>query len=290
MVPPPPGLSNCALVDPPSPRGTILFMPKKLFAALLVPGLLLASQSASATSGTTSRSERVRLVVDFFDTPEASLVARSVAGLLPALPRQAVDPSASLWNQATGGLNLNSPALDVEYDFFDPVSPGVPPADVLSLLPDSRKFLLGVVDGDALTCPLPGSTFSDTWGAPRPNNRVHVGTDMIAPYGTPVLAVADSTVVRVDRTNEHIPGTDTDPGGLSVAYITTWGDLFYLGHFASIPPEIQPGVRIPAGAVIGIVGNSGNAISSVPHLHIQWHPGAGLPQNPYLLVSRACTG
>jgi murein DD-endopeptidase MepM/ murein hydrolase activator NlpD len=230
------------------------------------------------------------VVVKFFDSPEAAIAARTAAGLLPALSTsdEPLDLSMSVWNPATGALNLDSPALDFEYDYFDPVSPGSLPSALDDLLPDSRKFLIGTVSGSSLVCPLRNSTFSDTWGAPRPNGRVHVGTDMIAPYGSPVLTVADSTVVRVDRVNEHTPGTDIDPGGLSVAYITAWGDVFYSGHFSSIPAEVQPGARLPAGSIMGYVGSSGNAISSVPHLHIQWHPGASVPQNPYQLLQDAC--
>lgn len=263
------------------------YLPAPALASIV---LVLSSVAASAAPQPPSRIERVRIVIDFFRTPEAALAARSKAGLLPSPSTPAeLDLSASVWNPATGSLNLDSPALDFEYDYFDPSSPGLPPSQFESLLPDSRKFLVGSVDGSSLYCPLIGATFSDTWGAPRPNGRVHVGTDMIAPTGTPVLAVADSTVVRVDRTDEHVPGTDIDPGGLSVAYMTLWGDVFYTGHFSSIPPEIQPGARIPAGSVIGLVGSSGNAVSSVPHLHIQWHPGALLPQNPYELIRAACS-
>lgn len=58
-----------------------------------------------------------------------------------------------------------------------------------------------------------------------------------------------------------------DRGGRSVSFIGDDGVRYYGSHLASIEKGIAPGVRIEAGAVIGIVGSSGSARGTVPHLH-----------------------
>ena len=231
-----------------------------------------------------SRVERVLLVMDFFDSPDASAAARQAAGLVNPL----LVPSGlrSPW-AADGSIDASSPLFDVEYDFFDPDAPGLLPSDSVSD-PASRTFMEELMAAGLLTCPAPGSKFSDTWGAPRPNNRLHVGTDMVAPYGSQVLAIADSMVLRVDRVDSYVPATDSDPGGLSVTLVSSWGDVFYYGHFAEINPEIIPGIRVPGGATLGLLGDSGNAASSIPHVHVQWHPMAGPPQNPFWVLRSIC--
>lgn len=251
----------------------------------------LPTTLAGAEAAPLSKVERVLLVVELFDTPQAAVAARSVAGLdvpMDRAPGEDLDLSASVWNATTGELDLNADALDVSYDYFDPAAPDMPPASFDGLLPDTRRFLLGGELLDPLRCPLPRASFSDTWGAPRFNNRVHVGTDMIAPFATPVLAMGDATIVRVDRVDEYRPNVDIDPGGLSVSYITVYGDLVYNAHLSSIPLSIQPGVKILAGSTIGLLGQSGNASISIPHLHLQYHPLAGPPQNPYPLLRTLC--
>ena len=44
---------------------------------------------------------------------------------------------------------------------------------------------------------------------------------------------------------------------------------------------------IAAGTVIGTVGNTGNAITTPPHLHFQIHPGDAPAIDPYPILVRA---
>jgi murein DD-endopeptidase MepM/ murein hydrolase activator NlpD len=256
--------------------------------SLVLLVLLPALPAMASPSYEVSKIERVVAITEFFDSPAAALAVKELANIKP--PNATPDKvySVSAWSASTGELDYSSSIFDISYDYFDPATPGSSPADLGLLLPASRQFLLGFNGFDSLVCPTFSTVFSDSWGDPRPGGRVHVGTDLIAPINTPVVAVASGEVVRVDRVNSHIPGTDIDPGGLSVTYITSWGDVFYNGHFASIPPGISPGTKLLAGSIIGYVGETGNAISSVPHLHIQWHPQAGIPQNPYVWLDRIC--
>jgi len=218
-------------------------------------------------------------VIDFFDSPEASLAVRAAADLNPRT--LAATAWASSW-ASTG----STPASGVEYDYFDPSGTAILPASPAS--PGSTDLISALISAGALRCPVPGSRFTDTWGAPRPNGRLHAGTDLVAPYGTPTQAVADGVVLRVDRVDAFVAATDSDPGGLSVTLLTSWGDVFFYGHFASIPDYVVPGARLLAGSTIGLLGDSGNASLSVPHVHLQWHPLAASPQNPFWVLREIC--
>jgi murein DD-endopeptidase MepM/ murein hydrolase activator NlpD len=139
---------------------------------------------------------------------------------------------------------------------------------------------IGQASGPML-CPVAGpATFTDTWLAPRSGGRRHLGVDIFAAAGTPVVApVAGEVELRADTL-----------GGLS---FHLWGDdgSYYYGAHLSWYEGV--GGRIEAGAVVGYVGRSGNAVGTAPHLHFEIHPGrrrgmASSPMNPTPATGRAC--
>lgn len=134
---------------------------------------------------------------------------------------------------------------------------------------------VGAISG--FVCPAPGAGFINDWGFPRSGGRTHKGTDMFAPRGTPVLAVGNGTI-RV-KTNGL--------GGV-VAYLTTGSAMYYYAHLDGYAAGISTGVSVRTGQTIGYVGNSGNAIGTVTHLHFQIHPGGGSPVNPYPTLAASC--
>lgn len=260
-------------------------------ASVVLTCLLPAAAWASprpTSSAPPSKIERVLAVVELFDTPDAALAARALAGLDLTTTTPGLDLSKSAWSADAFFTQAEKLSADLEYDYFDPAAPGLPPTPLDQLVPGTRRYLIDVATQSGLICPVPTASFYDTWGAPRSGGRVHVGTDMIAEVGIPVLAVGDARIVRVDLVDEFVPGVERDLGGITVTYVTVWGDLFYNGHLSEVPEGIRPGVQVPAGSPIGFIGETGNAALSVPHLHIQWHPMAGLPQNPYPLLAAAC--
>jgi murein DD-endopeptidase MepM/ murein hydrolase activator NlpD len=78
-----------------------------------------------------------------------------------------------------------------------------------------------------------------------------------------VVAVADGTVVRMNG-----PGNQTALGGITVTYRTADGSEWYNAHLDGISSGISPGASVSRGQQIGVVGNTGNARATPPHLHL----------------------
>ena len=91
----------------------------------------------------------------------------------------------------------------------------------------------------------------------------HHGEDLVAPAGTPVLAVADGTLFSVGW---------NDIGGWRLWLRDTAGNEFYYAHLSAYSPLAVAGKTVKAGDVLGFVGTSGDADGGVPHLHFEIHP------------------
>jgi peptidoglycan LD-endopeptidase LytH len=132
--------------------------------------------------------------------------------------------------------------------------------------------------GGQFACPVGAvRSFVDTWGAPRSGGRTHEGTDVFAPHGSPAYAVMDGVISR----------WSTNPlGGITLYLRNDAGDEFYYAHNArNIAPA---GTRVKAGDVIALVGTTGNAATTPPHIHFEIHPGGGSPVNPYGFLKGVC--
>jgi murein DD-endopeptidase MepM/ murein hydrolase activator NlpD len=138
----------------------------------------------------------------------------------------------------------------------------------------SNPRAAGVGFLDYIICPVEGgSPPFDSWLAPRSGGRVHQGIDLLAPSGTPLLAVVSGVVTQ--KTNRL--------GGITVSLMGDNGNRYYYAHLAA-----WEGTNgwVPQGAVIGYNGDSGNA-TGIPHLHFQIMPGNGVPVNPYPSIVQA---
>ena len=127
-------------------------------------------------------------------------------------------------------------------------------------------------------CPVQGSRvdFSDSWTAPRPGGRRHMGTDLFAFKGTAIVAPVSGRLV-------HRQGS---VAGLAFYLYGDDGNVYYGAHLDAY--QSKPG-RIERGGRIGTVGNSGNARGSTPHLHLEIHLGGTEPVNPYPTAKRWCS-
>jgi murein DD-endopeptidase MepM/ murein hydrolase activator NlpD len=116
----------------------------------------------------------------------------------------------------------------------------------------------------------------DTWGAPRygpaPGQvRTHEGQDVFCNYGDPVLASEPGTV------NFDNGGL----GGITTRLFRADGSYWYYTHLSDWNQELSVGDRVEVGDVIGYCGNTGNAITTPPHVHFGWYrPGGVNARNP----------
>jgi murein DD-endopeptidase MepM/ murein hydrolase activator NlpD len=136
-----------------------------------------------------------------------------------------------------------------------------------------------------LTVPVQGlraQDLNDNYEQPRGDGRIHEALDIMAPKGTPVVAVEDGTIVKL---------FDSVPGGLTVYQYDPSGErVYYYAHLHRYATNLKEGQAVRGGGVIGYVGSSGNADPLAPHLHFsifrlgpekQWWTGT--PINPYPL-------
>ncbi|MGH2811015.1 MAG: peptidoglycan DD-metalloendopeptidase family protein, partial [Actinomycetota bacterium] len=85
---------------------------------------------------------------------------------------------------------------------------------------------------EAFTLPVSPSAFANTWGARRSGGRRHKGTDVMAPCGAPVRAVASGSVQ-----NLHSGGN----GGIMAYIRAANGDVFFYAHLKRYAPGIRGG-------------------------------------------------
>lgn len=143
------------------------------------------------------------------------------------------------------------------------------------------KALFAPLNGLTLAMPVVGIRpvdLDDSWGNARDGGkRKHKGIDIFAPRGTPVVAVANGIVSYIGVQPK---------GGQCLWLATEDGSSFYYAHLERWAPGLYEGLEVQAGDLLGYVGNTGNAISTPPHLHF------GVSEhdeyvNPYPLLTKA---
>ncbi|WP_114780622.1 M23 family metallopeptidase [Botryobacter ruber] len=135
---------------------------------------------------------------------------------------------------------------------------------ILRLQPEllrSGQYTVTIQVQPTLAFPIPNKTsrhIASIWGDPRDGGaRRHEGVDIFAPRGTPVVAATAGVVTRVSTT----------PRGGNVIWLSDLSrrQSLYYAHLDS--QLVAPGQRVAAGDTLGLVGNTGNAITTAPHLH-----------------------
>ncbi|MDQ6759314.1 MAG: M23 family metallopeptidase, partial [Acidobacteriota bacterium] len=143
-----------------------------------------------------------------------------------------------------------------------------------------------------LTAPIAGlrqQDIQDTYKAGRANGKPHEASDILAPRGTPVVAMEDGTIRKLFT---------SVPGGLTIYEFDPKQEFcYYYAHLDRYAEGIVEGMEVKRGTVIGYVGTTGNAPANTPHLHLAiYKVGAakrwwdGVPINPYPVLKKLATG
>lgn len=159
----------------------------------------------------------------------------------------------------------------------------------------SRAALANSAPPARIVFPVLGkTTFSDDFGDPRPQGT-HQGNDLIAARHTPVVAAEAGTVERWTRSASagcmlYLHGRS----GTTYLYIHLNNDLGAgndnrgrCTDGTAYAPGLRDGQKVAAGALLGFVGDSGDANGAHPHLHFELHPGGGRAVSPYRWLKRA---
>jgi len=194
-------------------------------------------------------------------------------------PAPAPDPNSAA---VIDGQLPSAPVVTPDLTEADlPVRP-TEPAPMTAVNGNSAEVPLG-----KLMVPVDGVKFSqltDTYNAPRGNERQHQALDIMAPKGTKVFAVADGKVAKLFT---------SVPGGLTVyQFEPTEKFAYYYAHLDKYADGIKEGMELKRGDLVGYVGVTGNSDPKAPHLHFavvqltaekQWWKGT--PVNPYPLMA-----
>ena len=122
----------------------------------------------------------------------------------------------------------------------------------------------------------------DNYTQPRSGGATHEAIDIMAPRGTPVLAVEDGRVTKLFLSKA---------GGITLYQFDPAAEYaYYYAHLDRYADGMTEGATVVKGQVLGYVGSTGNAAPNAPHLHFavtrlgperQWWRGT--PINPFLI-------
>ena len=204
---------------------------------------------------------------------------------LPLAPGINADDVVAVLDAAVPGSGGAAPAAAAPpASESRPVDPSVP---TISAAPaEARVGALDDLRSRRLTIPVSGigpGQLQQTFNDRRSDSRTHHAIDILAPRGTPVVAVEDGTIARLFMSKAGgITLYQYDPGRTYV---------YYYAHLERYADGLKEGASISRGQLLGYVGTSGNAPPNTPHLHFaiyvttdpkRWWEGA--PIDPFLVL------
>lgn len=153
---------------------------------------------------------------------------------------------------------LNS-STDGPWRFEPPPAPQQPDVAVAPAIPATPEELLAQ---RRLAVPVEGvarTRLQDSFHTRRGKGRRHEAIDIMAPWGTPVVAADDGRIEKISR---------NAAGGLAVYQVDASGRfVYYYAHLAGYADGLAEGQPVRRGEVIAYVGATGNASPTAPHLH-----------------------
>jgi murein DD-endopeptidase MepM/ murein hydrolase activator NlpD len=133
----------------------------------------------------------------------------------------------------------------------------------------NQYVTLEIIENPKLAFPVKNGSNKDIqsyFGVARDGGvRKHEGIDIFNKKGTPILAVEDGTIARVEINNL---------GGKVVwQRLGLFGQSIYYAHLDS--QAVSTGQTVKKGDVVGFMGNTGNAKTTPSHLHFGIYTGSG---------------
>lgn len=152
---------------------------------------------------------------------------------------------------------------------------------------DEERPAAYVAPGASLAIPVRGvgpEQLRDSYLSPRSRGRVHNAIDIMAPRGTPVMAAADGSILRLRQGGN---------GGITIYQLDRDGrTVYYYAHLQRYAAGMREGLPVLRGQVIAYVGDTGNAGAGNYHLHFsvsrladprRWWEGENT--NPYPMLA-----
>ena len=201
----------------------------------------------------------------------------------PAANGNAPTPTPRADAAAADGIATASAVAPIETPpvLPSPASPAASPAASPGTPTDTTGSLLIPVQGIA------AAALHDTFNDARSEGRRHDAIDIMAPAGTPVLAVADGRIEKLFL---------SERGGITLYQFNPERTrAYYYAHLQRYADGIAEGQVLRRGQVLGYVGATGNADPSAPHLHFavfalgpeaRWWEGTALNPYPMLVPGR----
>lgn len=199
------------------------------------------------------------------------------------IPSSSPSPSVSPPLEASPSV---SPSISPSVSPSASATPASSPSPQVTQTPSSNQQS-NANTNTQLLIPVAGvraDQLSDTYTQSRSEGRVHNAIDIMAAKGTPVLAAADGTVVRLFQ---------SDKGGTTL-YVRGTDDrtIYYYAHLDRYAEGIAESKFVRRGDLIAYVGDTGNAGAGNFHLHFaiwtvvdpkRYFDGANV--NPYPLLT-----
>jgi murein DD-endopeptidase MepM/ murein hydrolase activator NlpD len=133
----------------------------------------------------------------------------------------------------------------------------------------SGEYNLSISTGPSLAFPVPAKAkprIGSFWGDDRDaGGRRHEGIDIFAAFRTPLVAAANGTVNRVEENNL----------GGKVVFFRPYNKDYTL-YYAHLDEQlVTQGQTLKVGDTLGLMGKTGNAASTAPHLHFGIYTNSG---------------
>jgi murein DD-endopeptidase MepM/ murein hydrolase activator NlpD len=212
-------------------------------------------------------------------TALAAVCLCALAACASAQPAGSLNSAAS----AAGAVaaNLRAAAQST------PQSNATPASNTTAAASNTQSDTTAGAPTQTLLVPVAGvrpEDLQDTYAQARAGGRVHDAIDITAAAGTPVLAAADGTIVKL---------FNSVPGGITVYQSGTDGHtIYYYAHLQRYADGLAEGHFARRGETIAYVGDTGNAGAGNYHLHFsvstvsdskRWWSGTNV--NPYPLLT-----